>query len=129
MKHAIKLLGFQDAKTKKTCKNEIENIKIALSSFGKSRNDNIRDVRREITMAIAAPSTSRNQMVSTMASSLNVSKRILFKYTKFRVRIDENDEASCWDLICREPYRGRMEEGIREKMIEFWDICSHVILY
>ena len=109
MKCVTNLLGFQDAKTKKICENAIENVRIALSSFGKSRNDDIRDVRREITMAIAAPSTSRNWMVSTMASSLNVSKRILFKYTKFRVWIDENDEASCWDLICIEAYKDRME--------------------
>ena len=26
-----------------------------------------------------------------------------------------------WDLICREAYQDRMEEGIGEKVIEYWD--------
>ena len=56
-------------------------------------------------------------MVEKMASLLNVSKRTLFKYTKFRVQIDESDEVACWDLICREPYQGRMTEGIGDKVI------------
>ena len=34
LKCATNLLGFQDAKTKKTCENAIENVRIALSSFG-----------------------------------------------------------------------------------------------
>ena len=95
MKPATRFLGFEDAKTKQTCENAIENVKIALSSFGKSRNDDVRDARREITTAVMSRSTSRNRMVATMSSLLKVSKRTLFKYTKFRVRIDENDEVAC----------------------------------
>ena len=41
--------------------------------------------------------------------------------------MDENDETACWDLICRESYQDRMEEGIREKMIEYWDNHSRAI--
>jgi hypothetical protein len=47
----------------------------------------------ETTTTVVAPSTSRNQMVATMASFPHVSKRTLFKYTKFKVWIDENDDA------------------------------------
>ena len=67
-------------------------------------------------------------MVGTMSSLLKVSKRTLFKYTKFRVRIDENDEFACWAIICRQPYRCRMAKGITDKVIEFWDTHSCVIL-
>ena len=66
-------------------------------------------------------------MVTTMSNMLHVSRKTLHKYTKFRVKIDENNEASCWALICREAYKDRMEEGIREKMIEYWDNHSHAI--
>ena len=40
---------------------------------------------------------------------------------------DENDEAACWALICREAYKDMMEEGIREKVIEYWDNHSRAI--
>ena len=38
-------------------------------------------------------------MVTTMSKLLHVSKKTLHKYTKFRVKIDENDEVACWALI------------------------------
>ena len=66
-------------------------------------------------------------MVTIMPKLLHVSRKMLHKYTKFRVKIDENDEAACWDLICREAYQDRMEEGTREKVIEYWDNHSHAI--
>ena len=64
-----------------------------------------------------------------MSKMLRVSRKTLHKYTKFRVTIDENDESSCWDLIYREAYKDRMEEGIREKVIEYWDNHSCAIPY
>ena len=67
-------------------------------------------------------------MVATMSKMLHVSRKTLHKYTKFRVKIDENNEVSCWALICREAYQDRMEEGIREKVIEYWDNHSLTIL-
>lgn len=67
-------------------------------------------------------------MVTTMSKLLHVSRRTLHKYTKFRVRIDENDEVPCWALICREAYKDRMvQERIREKVIEYWENHSCVI--
>ena len=102
-------MGFEDAKTKQTCENAIENVITTLCSFGKSRNDDVPVAHREITTIVMSRSTSRNRMVATMSSLLKVSKRTLFKYTKFRVRIDENDEVACWALICREAYQDRME--------------------
>ena len=54
-------------------------------------------------------------------------KKNIAQYTKFRVKIDENDEAACWALICREAYKDRMEEGIKEKVTEYWDNHSRAI--
>ena len=102
LKHATKLLGFKDVKNKNACKNVTKNVTNALSAFGKSRKTDISIARREIKTAIVARSTLRNRMVVTMSKLLHVSRKILHKYTKFRVNIDENDEVACWDLICRE---------------------------
>ena len=68
-------------------------------------------------------------MVATMSKLLHVSRKKIHKYTKFRVKIDENNEASCWPLICREAYKDKMEEGIGAKVIEYWDNHSHHIPY
>ena len=56
-------------------------------------------------------------MVTTMSKLLHVSRKTLHRYTKFRVKIDEDDEDACWAIICKEAYKDRMEEGIREKVI------------
>ena len=98
-----------------------------LSTFGKSRKTDISATYRVITTAVVARSTSRNRMVATMSNILHISRKTMHKYTKFRVNIDENDEADCWDLICREAYKDRMEEGIREKVIDYWENHSHAI--
>ena len=120
-------MGFKDVKNKNAYENVVENVTTTLSAFRKSRKNDIRVARKAITTAIVARSTSKNRMVSTMSKLLHVSRKTLHKYTKFRVKIDENDETSCWDLICREAYKYMMEEGIREKVIEYWDYHSRSI--
>ena len=49
IKRATKLLGFKDVKNKNACENVVENVTTALSAFGKSRKNDIRAARREIT--------------------------------------------------------------------------------
>ena len=120
-------LGFKDVKNKNACENVTKNVTTTLSAFGKSRKIDISVARREIRTSIVAQSTSRNQMVATMSKLLHVSRKTLHKYTKFRVKIDKNDEAVGWALICREAYKDRMEEGIREKEIKCWDNHSRAI--
>ena len=68
-------------------------------------------------------------MVATMSKLQYVSRKTLHKYTKFRVKIDKNDEATCWALICREAYKDRMGESIREKVIEYWVGTTILVLY
>ena len=60
MKRATKLLSFKDVKNKYACENVAENVTTALSAFGKSRKNDRRDARREITTVVVAQSTSRN---------------------------------------------------------------------
>ena len=98
-----------------------------LYSFKKSIKLDIHATHREIATFFVELTNSRNRMVATMSSLLKVSKRTLFKYTKFRVQIDENGEVACWALICRQHYRCKMAEGIKDKVIEFWDTHSRAI--
>lgn len=73
LKHATNILGVQDAESKKTHMNVIENISRAFTMFGKSRKPDVQDTRREITTVIVAPSTSRQQKFATMLKFLHVS--------------------------------------------------------
>ena len=102
-------MGFKDVKNKNACENVTENITTALSTFGNSRKTDINAARREITTVIMARNTSRNRMVTTMSKLLHISRKTLHKYTKFRVKMDEKDEATCWALICKESYKYKME--------------------
>jgi phage-related tail protein len=52
LKHATKLLGFQDAKHAKAHENVLENVSKSFSSFGKSRKPNIQVTHREITILL-----------------------------------------------------------------------------
>ena len=79
LKCATKLLGFKDVKNKNACENVTENVTSALLAFGKWRKIDINVVCREITTAIVAQSTSRNQMVATMSKLLHVSRKTLHK--------------------------------------------------
>ena len=53
------------------------------------------------------------------------SRKTLHKYNKFLEWIDENNEASCWALICNETYHENIFEGVREKVVDFCDKHSH----
>lgn len=125
--HATKLLGFQDSKRRKARVNAIENMSKEFSMFGKSRKPNVWVARKEITITIVAPSTSRQQMVATMLKLFHVSRKTLHKQTKFRVWVDENDEVAFWDLITKKPYRDMLPVVIILTVVEFWEIHSHAI--
>ena len=64
----------------------------------------VRVAYKKITTIVVAPSTSRQQMVTTMSKLFHVSRKKLHKHTKFNVSIDEKNEDACWDFICRKPY-------------------------
>ena len=44
------------------------------------------------------------------------------------MQIDENVELSCWAIICRQPYKDRMEEGIKANVHQYWLTHSQVSL-
>ena len=36
------------------------------------------------------------------------------------MQIDENDELVCWAIICRQPYKDRMGEGVKDIVHKCW---------
>ena len=66
-------------------------------------------------------------MVATMTKLIYVSRKTFHKHTKFRVRVDENDEVVCWDLIIEETYHDRLLIVIKPTMVEIWESHSHAI--
>jgi len=54
-------------------------------------------------------------MVITMSKLFHVCKKTLWRITKFRVCIYENNKATYWALNCRQSYQDRFVGGIRLK--------------
>ena len=36
------------------------------------------------------------------------------------MQIDENDELASWEIICRQPYKDRMGEGVKDIVQKYW---------
>ena len=36
------------------------------------------------------------------------------------MKMDENDELACWEIIGREPYKDRMGEGVKDIVQKYW---------
>ena len=100
MKQPTNLLVYQYVRSRKGHDIVTEKFTKALSSFGKSIKLDIQDAWKAITRVVVAP---RSQMVLIMLNIISVSRKTFEKYTKFRVQIDESNEAACWDLFYRKP--------------------------
>ena len=72
-------------------------------------------------------STTRQQNLTTqIAKVIGTSRKTLYKYNKFWLQIDENDELACCGIICRQPYKYRVDESVKSMMHEYWVENSHV---
>ena len=80
-----------------------------------------------ILTGVVAKNTINNRLLSTTARMLKKSRKSLWKHTKFRVQLDEDDEVACWGVICRKPYQDRLPHNVRDKDKEFWNLNSHVL--
>ena len=55
-----------------------------------------------------------------MARALGTSRKTLHKHRKFQLKIDVNDELTCWRVICRQPYKDRLGENVKKIIYEYW---------
>ena len=69
--------------------------------------------RREIHTTIVSANTRQKRLTTQLAQAIGTSRKTLYKHSKFRMQIDENDELACWEIICRQPYKDRMGEGVK----------------
>ena len=112
---ATSLLGIhKETKESKLEHNVIEDITDAIKKFGKSRKKDISAARRAIQTAIVSASTRQKRLTTQLAQAIGTSRKTLYKHSKFRMQIDENDELACWEIICRQPYKDRMGEGVKD---------------
>ena len=58
------------------------------------------------------------------AKVLKTLRTSLWRHTKFRIELDENDELACWANICRKPYHDRLPNDVRDRVKEFWNFNS-----
>ena len=72
--------------------------------FGKSIKPNIQVDHREITTIVVSPRTSISSFMTKMQKENYISRRKMRRASKFKVCINENNEATYWDVICRKPY-------------------------
>ena len=46
--------------------------------------------------------------------TLGTLRKKLCIHNKLKLQIDKNDELACWAIICRQPYKDRMGEGVKD---------------
>ena len=46
-------------------------------------------------------SSAKNIFDNTFGKIIGTSQKTLYKYYKFQLQIDANDELACWSIICR----------------------------
>ena len=69
---------------------------------------------------IISSSTKQKRLTTQIEKFIGTSRKTLYKYNKFRLQIDANDELSCWAIICRQPYKHRLNESVKAMMHEYW---------
>ena len=112
---ATSLLGIHKAtKEWKLKHNVIENIGDAIKKFEKSRKKDTSAAYRTIQTSIVSASTRQKCLTKQLTQVVGTSRKKLYKHNKFRMKIDENDELACWEIICRQPYKDRMGEGVKD---------------
>ena len=121
LKEAWSLLGIQKKKKySKVNQNVFENISNAIKMIGKSRKKDTSAARRIIQTTIISSSTRKYHLTTQIAKVIGTSRKTLYKYNKFRLQIDANDELACWAIICRQPYKDRLGESVKAMMHEYW---------
>ena len=104
----------------------VQNIADALKTIGKSKKKDTSAARRIIQTTIISSSTRQKHFKTQIAKVTGTSRKTLYKYKKFRLQIDENDEIACWEIICRQPYKDRVGESVKAMMHEYWVENSRV---
>ena len=127
LREAWSLLGIQKkTKYSKVKQNVFENIANAIKTIGKYRKKDTSFARRIIQTMIISSNTRQKCLTTQTAKVIGTSWKTLYKYKKFRLQIDANDDLACWAIICRQPYKDRVSESVKAMMHEYWVANSRV---
>ena len=69
---------------------------------------------------IISSSTRQKRLTTQITKVIGNPRKTLYKYNKFRLQIDANDELTCCAIICRKPYIDRVGESVKAVMHEYW---------
>ena len=72
--------------------------------------------RRIIQTTIISSSTRQKRLTTQIGKAIETSRKSLYRYNKFRLQIDVNDELACWAIICRQLYKDRVGESVKAMM-------------
>ena len=125
---SLVLIGYskEEKRFKGEEKNVFENIANAIKTIGKSRKQDTSVTRRIIQTMIVSSSTRKKCLTMQIAKVIGTSRKTFYKYNKFQLQIDANDELACWEIICRQPYKYRVGESVKDMMHEYWVENSRV---
>ena len=126
LKEVVELLGIKSSKESLLNNLVIENINSALSSFGTSRSADKRAARRALTTVIANGKMSQKKLLGVDSKKLKISKSTLVRHQTFRSRLDENDPAACWAIVCRHAHSDKISRDVRSIVTKFWEVNSRV---
>ena len=124
--NAVELLGIKSEKEVLANEMVTNNVTSALGILAKGRSNVAKNARRALLTGAVAKGTSSSRLMSTTSKLIKTSRKSLWRHSKFRTQIDENDEGACWANICRRPYHDRLPDGVRDRVKEFWDSNSRV---
>ena len=99
----------------------------AFATLAKKRSQFENNAHRELLTGVVMKRTSSSRLMSATSKLFKTSRKSLWRHTKFRIQLEENDELACWANICRRPYHGRLPDGVRDRVKEFWDLNSRVL--
>ena len=120
LREAWSLLGIQKkTKDSKVKQDVFENISNAIKTIGKSRMKDTSDARRIIQTMIIWSSTRQKRLTTQITKVIGTLQKTLYKYNKFWLQIDADDELASWEIICRQPYKHRVGESVKAMVHEY----------
>ena len=97
-----------------------KNVTSTLATLAKKRSQVEKNACRALLTGVHVKQTASSQLMSATSKLFKTSRKFLWRHTKFRIQLDENDELACWANICRKPYEYILSYNVSDNVEEFW---------
>ena len=71
-------------------------------------------------MSVVNKNMTQNRQISSISFEMGFSRKIMRKYVKRRLIVDDNTMEGNWEIMCRAPCFDRIEESLKNLVISFW---------